>query len=99
MPYSTCRLTPEYRDALLRLWADNMSDPRIGSCLPERYSWLYERNPAGQPTTVIAINDTGGEAVGCGSVYPRRMQVAGREVLAAVPADFAVDRRHRIGGA
>jgi hypothetical protein len=98
MAYVTQRLAPESRAAVLRLWKDNMSDPHIGNVLAERYQWLYDRNPAGPPTTILAQVE-GRQSVGCGSVYPRRMQIAGVSLTAAVPADFAVDRKHRLGGA
>ncbi|HEU4537566.1 MAG TPA: GNAT family N-acetyltransferase, partial [Polyangiaceae bacterium] len=87
-----------HRDALSRLWADNMSDPAVAAIVPERVRWLYERNPEGPPTTVL-IDDGGPDGlVGCASVMPRRAWAGGREVRAGVLCDLAVARRHRVGG-
>lgn len=87
-----------HRQALSRLWADNMNDPAVAEVVPERVRWLYERNPDGPPTTVV-IDDGGRDGlVGCASVMPRRAWVDGREVRAGVLCDLAVARRHRVGG-
>jgi hypothetical protein len=97
--YATLALRQEHRDELLKLWATNMSDARIASVLDRRYRWLYEENPAGAPETRVAVPNEGGGLVGCGSVFPRRMTVGGTELTAGIPADFAVARSHRVGGA
>ena len=99
MSYTAVPMGLEHRAAVLHLWKDNMSDPRIASVLEERYRWLYEENPEGPARTVVAVHQAKGDVVGCGSAYPRRMYLNRVELTAGVPSDFAVARTHRIGGA
>lgn len=89
----------EHREALARLWAENMIDERIASVIPRRMSWLYEPGPAGSVTTLLALHSESGEVVGCGSFFPRSVWVDGRRVRAGVLCDFVVTRAHRFAGA
>lgn len=89
----------EHREALGRLWAENMSDPAIASAIPDRMRWLYELGPDGPATTVLAIDAGSGQVVGCGSFFNHPTWVDGRRVRAGVLCDFAVTRAHRIAGA
>jgi len=89
----------KHREALARLWAENMTDERIASVIPQRMRWLYEPGPDGPVTTVLALYAESGEVVGCGSFFPRSIWVNGRRVRAGVLCDFAVTRAHRIAGA
>jgi predicted N-acetyltransferase YhbS len=98
MTYATHELNLDvHRDALARLWTENMSDPAIAAVVHERIRWLYDQNPEGPPTTVVIEDDRDG-VVGCASVMPRRVRVAGREARAGMLCDLAVARRHRVGG-
>ncbi|HEU4407137.1 MAG TPA: GNAT family N-acetyltransferase [Polyangiaceae bacterium] len=98
MAYATRALALDAdRDALARLWAENMNDPAVAGVVRERIRWLYEQNPEGPPTTVVIEDDRDG-VVGCASVLPRRVRLAGREARAGMLCDLAVARRHRIGG-
>ncbi len=100
MAYSTTPLRLEvHRDAVARLWAEEMSDARIGGALPGRMRWLYEDDPGGGATTVLCRDDGSGEVIGCGSYFRRAAWVGGRSVRAGVLCDFAVDPAHRVGGA
>jgi ribosomal protein S18 acetylase RimI-like enzyme len=99
MSYATQALAVQHYPDLLKLWAANMSDVRIREALDRRFRWLYDQNPEGAVDTRVAIHEEQGQVVGCGSLYPRRMFVAGAELKAGVAADFAVNRDHRIGGA
>ncbi len=85
------------REVLLRLWRENMSDPRIGNVTAERFRWLYETNPNGPARTWLGLVD-GERVIGCGSLLPRRMSVAGRQMQAGILSDFTVDRDHRVLG-
>lgn len=89
----------EHREALLRLWADNMSDRTIAQVLEPRMRWFYESNPLGPASTWVSHVVETGELVGCASLFPRRMQLLGEVVKAGVLCDFAVAKAHRIGGA
>ena len=40
----------EHREALLRLWGENMPDPAIAAVTPARFRWLYDQNPTVQVT-------------------------------------------------
>jgi hypothetical protein len=87
----------EHRDALARVWADNMGDPRIAGKIGERMEWLYERNPSGPARTWLGLSPAA-QVIGCGSLFPRRMWLGERMVHGGVLADFAVDRQHRLAG-
>lgn len=89
----------EDREALGRLWSENMRDSAIAAAVPARLRWLYEEAPFGAPCTILAVEDEGGEVIGCGSYLPRPLSVDGRRVRGAVLCDFAVARAHRIAGA
>ncbi len=88
-----------HREALARLWAENMSDARVAFAIPERMRWLYQEGPEGSATTMLCVDSGSGEVVGCGSYFPRAMSVDGHRVRAGVLCDFAVTRSHRVGGA
>jgi hypothetical protein len=100
MGYSVTPLRlDQHRDALARLWAENMRNPAIAAAVPQRLRWLYEEAPLGPPSTVLALDDASGEVIGCGSYLPRALWVDGRRVGAGVLCDFAVAKAHRIAGA
>ena len=96
--YTARRFRPEEdREALLRLWADNMSDPKMRDATHGRMRWLYETNPSGRPATWVGVA-ADDSVIGCGSLCPRRVLVGGRLMNAGILVDFAVDRRHRLAG-
>lgn len=88
-----------HRDALARLWAENMTDERVAHVIPQRMRWMYEQAPEGPATTVLGVVAESGEVVGCGSFLHQPTWVDGRRVPAAVLCDFAITRAHRIAGA
>jgi hypothetical protein len=98
MAYALRQIEPWDRDALLRLWRDNLATLADSAVGPPRYSWAYERHPHGGPLTILAVNSNQ-EVIGCGSLYPRTIFAANIELTTGMPSDFAVDRKHRIGGA
>ena len=89
-----------HRDALIKLWSDNLGDPLIKERAAERVRWLYERAPAGPARTWLGVDDSGGapSIIGCGSCYPRDTWVDGVKRRGGILADFAVDRLHRTAG-
>jgi len=89
----------EHRDALLRLWGENMPDPAIAAVTPARFRWLYDQNPAGAASTWLGVHGPTDEVIGCGSFAPRRMWVDGQLLDAGILADFAVAKNHRTAGA
>jgi GNAT superfamily N-acetyltransferase len=63
-----------------------------------RYDWLYRSNPHGSALTWVAIERASGEAVGCTSVFPRRVIVNGRERTGSIGGDCYVEPRVRRRG-
>ena len=62
------------------------------------YDWLYGDNPHGRALTWLAIESATGEAVGCTSIFPRRVMVAGRERLGSIGGDCYIEPRVRRRG-
>ena len=79
MAYALRQIEPRDRDALLRLWRDNLATLADSAVGPPRYSWAYERHPHGGPFTVLAENSNH-EVIGCGSLYPRTIHAANLEL-------------------
>ncbi len=80
----------EHREAILGLWERNFQD------MPEeRYSWIYEGNPAGSAACCIARDPETGSVIGAASLFPRRILVNGKCFIAGIAGDFAIDRKHR----
>lgn len=68
-----------------------------GDCAA-RYQRLYRSNPHGVALTWLAIERESGEAVGCTSLFPRRMRVLGRERHGSIGGDCFVEPRVRRRG-
>lgn len=64
----------------------------------QRCAWLYENNPHGDALTWIAIERESGEAVGCTSIFPRRVMVTGRERIGGIGGDCFIEPRVRRQG-
>lgn len=62
-----------------------------------RYRWLYLDNPHGQAVTFLAESPRG-EALGLTSLFPRKVQVAGRQLLGAIGGDGFVCPAYRRRG-
>ena len=63
-----------------------------------RYEWMYRTNPHGQALTWVAIERASGEAVGCTSIFPRKVFVAGRERTGGIGGDCFIEPRVRRRG-
>jgi GNAT superfamily N-acetyltransferase len=63
-----------------------------------RYDWLYRDNPHGRALTWLAIESASGEAVGCTSIFPRRVMVGGRGRLGSIGGDCYIEPRVRRRG-
>jgi GNAT superfamily N-acetyltransferase len=66
--------------------------------MQQRYTWLYENNPHGDALMWIAIERESGEAVGCTSIFPRRVMVDGRERIGGIGGDCFIEPRVRRQG-
>jgi hypothetical protein len=56
-----------------------------------RYDWLYQGNPHGRALTWLALDQETGEAVGCTSVFPRRVVVDGLERVGSMGGDCYIE--------
>lgn len=98
MTYQAFAARAEHRESLERLWTQAMSDRRIALVRDRRWSWLYERNPAGPAYTYVVQHVESGQIVGSASVYPRDIVVGGQSYKAGVLADFVTHKAHRVAG-
>jgi Acetyltransferase (GNAT) domain len=99
--YSATRVRPEeHREALARLWKENLAHEEVPrEILERRMRWFQEQNPAGPARTWMGYHGPEREIIGSGSFYPRDIHVSGRKLKAGILGDFAVTRAHRIAGA
>ncbi|MEK6287225.1 MAG: GNAT family N-acetyltransferase [Acidobacteriota bacterium] len=63
-----------------------------------RYDWLYTDNPHGRALSWLAIERASGEAVGCTSIFPRKVMVLGRERVGGIGGDCFIEPRVRRQG-
>lgn len=63
-----------------------------------RYEWLYEANPHGPALTWLAIERESGDAVGCTSIFPRRVIVSGHKRIGGIGGDCFIEPRVRRQG-
>ncbi|MFL6277361.1 MAG: GNAT family N-acetyltransferase [Blastocatellia bacterium] len=85
--------TADDRGHIIRLMANVYSGD-----VAARYDWLYRDNPHGSALTWLAIENDSGEAVGCTSIFPRRVRVAERERLGSIGGDCYIEPRVRRRG-
>ena len=78
--------------SLLALWSRNAP-----SAKRQRYSWLYEANPAG-PSLAWVATTRAGEMVGCAGLSSRLMKIGRRCAPTGQAVDLMVDARHRTAG-
>jgi len=91
MNYSVTRADLERnRDEIVLLWKRNFPD-----LPPERYDWIYQKNPDGKTLTWAALEIGSGSLIGTTSLFPRKMNVAGKTIRVGVAGDFAVNQEHR----
>jgi hypothetical protein len=83
----------EDRDHIIRL----MGGIYAGD-MASRYEWLYESNPHGRALSWVAIERESGEAVGCTSIFPRRLIVRGRRRIGGIGGDCFIEPRVRRQG-
>ncbi len=98
MTYKAFETRDQHREALERLWAENMSDSRIAAVQAKRWKWLYESNPAGPALTYVVEHVESKQIVGSASVYPRDIILQGKPGKAGVLADFVTSKAHRVAG-
>ncbi|MEW6210649.1 MAG: GNAT family N-acetyltransferase [Acidobacteriota bacterium] len=87
------RAAPRDRQSVIalvsKMWGEDIS---------ARYRWMYETNPHGRALTWLAIETASGEAVGCTSIFPRRVIIEGRNRLGSIGGDCYIEPRVRRRG-
>ncbi|MBX3727256.1 MAG: hypothetical protein KF823_15205 [Xanthomonadales bacterium] len=80
------------REVALSVWRGNLGqDARMAA----KYAWFYQDGDAGAPL-LLKLHHLASDAwVGIASAGPRRMRWQGREIVAGVLVDLAVDAGHR----
>lgn len=85
--------TPEDRQRVIalvsKMWGEDIS---------ARFEWMYATNPHGHALTWLAIETSSDEAVGCTSIFPRKVIVDGRERLGSIGGDCYIEPRVRRRG-
>ncbi len=64
-----------------------------------RYDWLYLNNPFGQAKAWLAVCDQTGDIAGVTAVFPRLMDVEGKEIMCWNCGDFSINKKFRTLGA
>jgi hypothetical protein len=78
---------------LMQLWRDNL---HVRGEVDAKRRWAYLDAPSG-PSEAMVVRADDGTAVGCAGIERRELWCRGVPLRAALLADFAIDRRHRIG--
>lgn len=81
------------RGTILKFWHNNHQKP-----LDRKFQWIYEGNPHGRALVWLIKHGPSGDCVGMVSVFPRKLWVGGRTVLAGVMGDFLIHEGHRTAG-
>lgn len=91
MSYSTlpADLT-KHKELLISLWQNNLKDVS-----PERFSWIYENNPNGQPKVFLLLHEESQAVVGAISLFPRPFVYQGKTVKSYICGDMVVESQHR----
>ncbi len=72
-----------------KMWGDDIS---------ARYEWMYATNPHGRALTWLAIETSSDLAVGCTSIFPRKIIVDGRQRVGSIGGDCYIEPRVRRRG-
>jgi len=64
----------------------------------KRFSWIYENNPYGPPKSWLLRQKDKDEFVGCASLFPRRVYVNGKPIMAGIVGDTMMNMEHRTLG-
>lgn len=83
----------EHRCSLCDLWQRNFE------VVPsERFSWMYDKNPIGEPVVFLLKHDQTKTFVGTISLLPHVLLVEGQHTTSYICGDMAVDPAHRALG-
>src|SRR3989337_1899674 len=81
------------KEDILELWKRNF--PGVPE---ERYPWIYENNPSGSARCWLAKNSEENSVVGSVALFPRRILIKGRYLVAGIAGDFSVIKEFRVYG-
>ena len=70
----------------------------LGEHSNDWYVWKYEGCPFAKVQCWLAKEKDKDDFVGSVALFPRKMVMDGKEILAAVAGDIAVDKKHRVFG-
>lgn len=81
------------KENIIALWERNLPlNPE------DRYEWFYESNPTRVATCMIAKDIKEGQVVGSIALFPRRLSMNGKTIIAGIAGDFSVAQQHRVFG-
>jgi len=80
----------ESKQNIIDLWKRNFQN-----ITEERYPWIYEQNPFGPATCLLAKDTKQDSVIGLTALFPRRVAINGKYHLAGLGGDFAVNKEHR----
>jgi hypothetical protein len=84
----------------LGLMRATLNANRTRETTPDRFEWLYLRNPDGLARAWFVVDDRSGDVAGFTAVFPRRVQVRGAAAATAWNCgDFSIHQKYRTGGA
>jgi len=83
----------EQIELLRQFWTEN--NPNWPA---EKLHWFYEQNPCGPAWCALARKADDPQVIGVLAVFPRRVMVGERELMAGITGDFAVHKSHRVLG-
>lgn len=81
------------RDTILNFWHNNHRKP-----LDAKFEWIYKGNPHGRALVWLIKHGPSADCVGMVSVFPRKLSVGGRTILAGIVGDFLIHEAHRTAG-
>ena len=64
----------------------------------EKYDWNYQKSTFGPAKCYIAKETKSDSFVGTAAIFPRKAFVKGKEKIAGIAGDYAVDKKHRAFG-
>jgi predicted acetyltransferase len=81
------------KEDIISLWRRNFQ-----GVLEQRYSWIYENNPAGSAICYLLKDDERNKIVGAVTLIPRKIILNGKPINASIIADLSIDKDIRSQG-
>jgi len=88
-----------YEDLLIQLHVDHFGFRADETPFyKRRFTWLYQKNPAGKACVWIARNDEKEEIIGKGAAFPRDIRIGGKNINVWSLGDNSVSKNYRTLG-